>query len=210
MPEVLERRKGKVDHAIWGASITDISNLKKMYLNAVNKPNTDKWANEEKAAVYKSAARSSLNSIQVAEAALQSNPSIKKIIVTDRPARYDEMYEVNEYSNFVLRCRALQSAYKARLVVGEHSLHCKGAVREARYGKAGVTKGFDGVHFRTVEGKEAFTKSLIRILKKEEVGSVMETTSEWEVAGGRRAARRLEAEVPMAGVPTTNQFSPLN
>ena len=110
----------------------------------------------------------------------------------------------------------MESKYRGRLVVGEHSLHCHGARREARYGRPGVTKGYDGVHFRTKEGKKAFTDSLARILKKEEVGSVVEEveqdSQEWEVAGGRgrRAARRMEAESTWADVAAANRYSVLN
>ena len=76
-----------------------------------------------------------------------------------------------------------------------------------------VTKGYDGVHFRTKEGKKAYADSLVRILKKEEVGSVEEQEEEeeeWEVARGRRAARRQEAESPWAGVVTGNSYANLN
>ena len=145
---------------------------------------------------------------------LKDNPELKKVIVTDRPARYDELYELNELANFVLRSRALQSKYRGRLVVGEHSLHCHGAKREARYGRVGVTKGYDGVHFRTNEGKKAYTDSLIRILKKEEVGSVEEKEEEegqeWQEVRGRRAARRQEARTTWANVVSDNQYNILN
>ena len=174
MPEILKRRKGKVDHVVWGASVTDITNLKEQYLAAVSKPNNRTFTSRERAKVYEAAGRSSIATIEVAEQVLEDNPEIKKVIVTDRPARYDELYELNELANFVLRSRALQSKYRGRLVVGEHTLHCHGARREARYGRPGVTKGYDGVHFPTKEGKKAFTDSLVRILKKEEVGSVEE------------------------------------
>ena len=75
-----------------------------------------------------------------------------------------------------------------------------------------VTKGYDGVHFRTKEGKKAYADSLVRILKKEEVGSVEEEEEEeeLEVARGRRAARRQEAESPWAGVVTGNRYANLN
>jgi hypothetical protein len=209
VPEILKRRAGKVDHAIWGESITDITNLKQQYLAALNQPNTGVFCNEDLARVYEAAGRSSIASILVAEKALETNPQLKKIIITDRPARYDDLYELNELSNFVLRSRALQSKYRGRLVVGEHSLHCHGARREARYGRPGATKGYDGVHFRTVEGKRAYTNSLIRILQKEGVSSV-EEEEEWQVASGRRAARRREAEDSRPSVTTSNRYNNFN
>ena len=215
VPDILRRRKGKVDHAIWGASITDITNLKQQYLAAKSRPNNSTFTNGEMSKVYEAAGRSSISSIEVAEQVLKDNPELKKVIVTDRPARYDELYELNELANFVLRSRALQSKYRGRLVVGEHSLHCHGARREARYGRPGVTKGYDGVHFRTKEGKKAYSDSLIRILKREKVGSVEEEEEncqeeEWEVARGRRAARRMEAESTWADVAAANRYSVLN
>ena len=70
------------------------------------------------------------------------------------------------------------------------------------------------MHFRTKEGKKAYTDSLARILKKEEVGSVVEEVEqdnqEWEVAGGTRAARRMEAQSSWAGVVTGNRYDNLN
>ena len=95
--------------------------------------------------------------------------------------------------------------------MGEHSLHCHGARREARYGRPGVTKGYDGVHFRTKEGKKGYTDNLVRILKKEDVGSVEEEESkEWEVARGRKAARRQEARTTYTNVVSDNQYNILN
>ena len=182
------------------------------YLAAMSKPNSRTYTSKERAKVYEAAGRSSITTIEVAEQVLEENPELKKVIITDRPARYDELYELNEMANFVLRSRALQSKYRGRLVVGEHSLHCHGARREARYGRPGVTKGYDGVHFRTKEGKKAFTDSLVRILKKEGVGSVeeQEDCQEWQEVRGRRAARRQEADSSWAGVVTGNRYANLN
>jgi hypothetical protein len=147
----------------------------------------------------------------VAESALKNNPLLLKAIVVERPARYDEMYEVNEFSNFVLRTRAMKSEYCGRLVVGEHTLHCSGARREARYGRPGITRGYDGVHFRTEEGRKAYTSSMIRILRNEGVGSVEDKTgSEWQEVRGGGATRRMETQDNRAGVSTSNRFSSLN
>ena len=211
VPEILERRRGKVDHAIWGASITDITNLKKQYIASTKKKNKDKFISDEKARIYNSAAQSSLTSIEVAEKVLKDNPLLKKAIVTERPPRYDEMFDVNEFSNFVLRARALKSEYRGRLVVGEHTLHGSGARREARYGRPGFTRGYDGVHFRTEEGRKAFTASMTRILRNEGVGTVEDQAgSEWQVVRGRGSARRMEAEDNSEGVSTANRYSSLN
>ena len=78
-----------------------------------------------------------------------------------------------------------------------------------------LTKGYDGVHFRTKEGKKAYSDSLIRILKREKVGSVEEEEEncqeeEWEVARGRRTARRQEAHGSWASVVTGNRYANLN
>ena len=151
IPEILARQSGKVDHAIWGASVTDITNLKKQYQEAMRIPNDSTFTNQERAEVYQAAAQSSLNSIHVAEKALEDNPGIKKKILFERPPHYDELNELSELSNFVLRDRARQSKYQGRLVVGEHTLHCHGARRTARYGKHGpprATTGFISAHRR--------------------------------------------------------------
>jgi hypothetical protein len=67
------------------------------------------------------------------------------------------------------------------------------------------------VHFRTEEGRKAYTGSMIRILRNEGVGSVEdEAGSEWQVVRGRGSARRMEAEDNSAGVSTANRYSNLN
>ena len=210
VPEILARQNGKVDHAIWGASVTDITNLKKQYQAAMRTPNDGVFASKEKAEVYQAAAQSSLNSIQVAEEALEANPNNKKIIKLERPPRYDELKELNKLSNLVLRDRAPQTRNQGQLVVGEHiMLDCHGARRTARYGKPGGTKGYDRVHFRTAEGRKAFTASVIRILKNEAVASVEEECPEWQVVGGRSPARRMKPQETFS-VPTENRLSPLS
>ena len=177
------------------ASVTDITNLKQQYEAAMARPNDSIYTNGERAEVYQVAAQSSINPIHVAEKALEGNPSLRKIIVLERRLRYDELHEVNKLSNFVLRDRARQSKYQGRLVVGEHTLDCHGARKVSRYGKPGTTKGYDKVHFCTPEGKKTFTESVIRILRNEVVGNVVEEEPKWRVVGGRGSARRMEPQV---------------
>ena len=85
-----------------------------------------------------------------------------------------------------------------------------GAKLEARFGKPGVTRGYDGVHFRTAAGRKAYTNSLISILQKAEVGWVEEDCPEWEVARGRRVARSRQQHDSRNSVPTHNRYSTLN
>ena len=145
--------------------------------------------------------------------ALEEDPELQ-IILMQRPARFDSMADVSEWSNFVLSCKVEEAkeTYGVRLVLGEHpSLHTEGAV-EARYGVEGRTPGYDGVHLRGAKGQEAYTDSVIQILRK--AGLSVEG---WQGVGGQEGVRRQEIkrqeriqESRANPTSTQNRFEPLN
>jgi hypothetical protein len=188
IPQLLQIRE--VDNLVLQASTTDITNLKKF-------GQTDANISE----VYEAARKSSANVMEIAEEALKANTNLKKVVIMERPARFDELYDVSEYSNFVLRCLGSKSPYQDRLVVGEHSLYCVDSVRVARYGQPGHTRGYDGVHLRGKEGKDAFSWSVTRILQKAGI-----SMSEWKVSSGRRSTSRQEVQTRTSGITTSNRF----
>ena len=114
--------------------------------------------------------------------ALEEDPELQ-IILMQRPARFDSMADVSEWSNFVLSCKVEEAkeTYGDRLVLGEHpSLHTEVAV-EARYG--------------------------VKILRKAGLGS-----EGWQVVGGQKGIRRQVISQESGANPTItqNRFEPLN
>ena len=199
IPQLLA--KDKADILIIQASVTDITNLKKVPATNVN-------------TIYGKAAESSEDIVKTAKNALEKDPELQ-IILMQRPARFDSMADVSEWSNFVLSCKVEEAKkmYGDRLVLGEHSnLHTEEAV-EARYGVEGRTPGYDGVHLRGTKGQQAYTDSVIQIMRKHGLGS-----EEWQVVRGQKGARRKEVRVQEARSQelranptiTQNRFEPLN
>ena len=198
IPQLLAREK--TDILVIQASVTDITNLKK-----VPSTNID--------FIYGKAVESSENTVKTSTKALEEDPALQ-IILMQRPPRFDSLADVSEWANFVLGCKVEEAKrqYGDQLVLGEHTnLHDQGQV-EARYGVEGRTPGYDGVHLRGGKGKEAYTESVVQILKKAGLGS-----EEWQVVGGqkgarRQAARNQEARKESRTNPTTtqNRFDALN
>jgi hypothetical protein len=194
VPQLLQRDKTR--NLIFQASVTDLSNLKE-----VPKSNTNY--------LYDKATESE-NAIKTAKASLDKDSDLEKVVVMERPPRDDSMYDLNEWANFVLRCQGEEAReqYGDRLVVGRHTnLYLEdGASKVAIYGEQGRTFGYDGVHMRGVEGKLAYTKSVIDILKKSGLESL-----KWKVVGDKEASnkKKVSQEVRRP-VTTSNRFSMLN
>jgi hypothetical protein len=151
--------------------------------------------------------------VKISTKALEKYPTLH-IILMQRPPRFDPLADVSEWANYVLSCKVEEARrqYGDRLVLGEHTnLHDQGQV-EARYGVEGRTPGYDGVHLRGGKGKEAYTESVVQILRRAGLGS-----EEWKVVEGQKGARRQadmsqEAREESRTNPTTtqNRFDALN
>ena len=193
-PQLLAREKA--DILVFQASVTDITNLRKISTINVN-------------STYEKAVESSESAIKTATKALDNDVQLQ-VILMQRPARYDSMADVSEWANFVLSCKVEEAKkqYGDRLVLGEHSsLHTEGAV-EARYGMESRTPGYDGVHLRGAKGQEAYTDSVIAILRKTGLCS-----EQWQVVGGKTGSRRQdvrEQEVSRQEVMQESRVNQIN
>ena len=124
------------------------------------------------------------------------------------PPRFDSLADLSEYGTMILKTKVEQAKvkYGDRLQVGiHHSLYKEGRARETIYGVPGQTKGYDGVHMRGVGGQEAYTNSVISILKEAGVHQ-----AKWKVARGRRSIRRQEVRQEARPTTTNNRYQGLN
>ena len=116
------------------------------------------------------ASTSSYNAIKIASEALKSNhPNLKKVIVSQRTPRYDNLNQLNEFANNELHkaWETLPENIRGKVVIGHHKLDCKEAIHVSRYGAAGTGVGgklVDGLHMRGSSGKIAYTRSMANIM----------------------------------------------
>ena len=194
VPQLLKERM--VDNLIMSVSVTDITNL-----NKVPKENVHY--------LHEKAQESVETTVEVATNALDDNPDLKVVIMA-APPRFDSMADLTEYGTVILKTKVEQAKvkYGDRLQVGVHnSLYSEGETRDNLYGVAGHTHGYDGVHLRGVGGQEAYTKSVIAILKEAGVHK-----AQWKVARGRRSSREqvVRKETTSNVVTTNNRYEALN
>ena len=198
VPQLLKERM--VDNLIMSVSVTDITNL-----NIVPKENMN--------FLHMKVQESVESTVKVATDALENNSELKVVIMA-APPRYDSLAELSEYGNLIVKTRVEEAKVKFgdRLQVGEHtSLYMEGDARGAIFGVPGLTKGYDGVHMRGVRGQEAYTNSVIEILKEAGVYQAKWKEARWKEAKGRRPIRRQEVkESQPKNITTSNMFSGLN
>ena len=107
---------------------------------------------------------------EVATNALQSNPTLEKVVIFDRIPRHDphnvDPYglksELSNYGNKIYRQLKEKSKMKEKIVIGEHSLDFKGNMKEKIYGR----ENFDGIHMRGPLGFNFYTRSVLNMLTK--------------------------------------------
>ena len=115
---------------------------------------------------------SARNIFSTAENALASHPGLKKVVVMNQTPRYDEK-SVDPLSlkpvlallfNNTLTELWTGSKFRAKVVIGAHSLDCSGGVKEARYRDIKYKK-YDGLHLYGPSGRKAYTVSVLNIFK---------------------------------------------
>lgn len=115
---------------------------------------------------------STSNLFKVAQNAIKQVPDLKKVIILNRIPRYDPVSvdpnqmksKLSVYGNSVYQQLWMEAGCPDNIVVGEHSLGCKGTLRNMRYGKAD-SKEFDGIHLRGPAGASHYTNGVARIFK---------------------------------------------
>jgi hypothetical protein len=105
-----------------------------------------------------------------AENAILKHPEVKKIVILEHPPRFDIEEkdplglkpEFAKYANNMYRHLWFQSNMKDRIVIGQHKLECSEQARIDRYMNKKKNK-YDGVHMYSVEGRKAYTESVLSI-----------------------------------------------
>ena len=161
----IELKKEQVDYLILQAGSVDITNL-----DTKNKP-------DENIDYFKQEVRfSAKNLFATAEAALDTQPSLQKVVIMNLTPRY-QMISDDPLSlkpalvllfNNTLTELWLDSPYKQKIVIGKHNLDCTGGIREARYRDIKNQK-FDAVHLFGPSGQKAYTISVLDILKSADI-----------------------------------------
>lgn len=181
------------------------------------------------------AVMSAKNMFQVAVDALSSSPNLEKIILMKQIPRYDPSHvdplalkpALSQLYNNTLTNEWMTSQYKDRILIGNHSIECTGAIKEARYRET-KTGRFDGIHLYGSSGRKAYTLSMLRILKESKI-----TSSDFEYhqsceqyryqagqktyrqqnknqqTGNRRNNRNVNNQKSVFSLPTQNRFRSL-
>ena len=110
--------------------------------------------------------------LTTAHNALIPFPNLKKVVIMEHAPRFDPAHvdplgikpELAKFANATFSQLLFTSPLRERLAIGSHKLDCVGEnIRRHFQGK--YSRRYDGVHMYTWEGKEAFTKSFIPIIK---------------------------------------------
>ena len=102
---------------------------------------------------------------------ITKHPEIKSVLIMEHAPRYDEARihptgtkaMLAKYANSTFQTLWDTSNMKDKIVIGKHSLNCKEDMINALY-KEDNTGRFDGVHFNSKRGTEAFTLSVLKMI----------------------------------------------
>ena len=160
-----EVMKEPIEYLLLQAGSVDITNLK-------TKDNSIEKSENLKEEVRLAAK----NLFSSAEAALEAQPSIKKVVIMTLTPRYDlpavdprslKPAMAQMYNN-TLGELWLDSSLKDRIVIGIHRLECAGGIREARFRDL-RNRRYDGIHMYGPSGKKAYTISVLDILSTADI-----------------------------------------
>ena len=219
-----ELKKAKFDYLVLAAPTVDKTNI-----DASNiKPD------DSTEAIKKKVETSCKDMFHVAERALESNSSLKEVIIMNHAPRFDtkEADPVNikpklaTFANNLLEEKWLESSYKNRIHVGSHELPCVPGPQQKKLYADQRDGNYDGIHLYGAQGKQAFTHSVTNILLSSVEQPTQSDKRQAIPAGNTNLsdsyhtrcpqakyaqARRLYSEV-VYGKPihTQNRFSPLS
>ena len=151
--------KRDYSYVVFHGSTTDISNLD---ISLSNPANIEYYKQE--------VCTASKNMISAARNFILKNPRIEKVLIVERPPRFDPPDSdpahlkawLSDYANGVLHDELAKSNVKQRVFVCPHSL--PQTFEQDLYGHP-ARRGFDGVHLHGSNGCIAFTHSMCNILQ---------------------------------------------
>ena len=162
-----ELKKDEYEALVLQAGSVDISNLN-------TKDDPAKYIEYFK----QEAITSAKNLFTVAVRALETEPTLKKVVLMKQTPRYDPS-DVDPLAlkptlsmlfNNTLTSEWMESSYKSEIFIGNHNIDCTGASRESRYRNT-QTGQFDGVHLYGSSGQKFYTLSVLNILKDANITS---------------------------------------
>ena len=120
--------------------------------------------------------QSAKNTFSVAVDALNTHPSLQKVVICKQIPRYDTAETdplqlksaLSHIFNNTLVDQWMKSPLKDKIYVGTHNIDCSGGIREARY-RCTKSGRYDGVHLYGTTGPKAYTNSVINILKSADI-----------------------------------------
>ena len=105
-----------------------------------------------KADQYSMAKKSALNMLALAEKALRENSTLERLVLMEYPPRADseQLGEISQYGNTVLRTEVNKSEFRRQIVVGSMGNLKYSSLEEMvdRFGPRNVHPRFDGIHLR--------------------------------------------------------------
>ena len=156
--------------------------------------------------------QSARNLINCAEEASKNNPNLRKIIVAKQIPRYDSFNtnppglktSLSYIFNSALVDLAASSDLKEKLIIGDHTLDCEGAVREARY-KNSRTGRYNSVHLFGPSGVKAYTESILKIFKSANL--IKNYVPKYYDEVNKMAKSLVSVQSRRVNIPTSNRFS---
>ena len=116
---------------------------------------------------------SSQKMFSIAESALQSFPSLRKVIILRKPPRFDPAAidplglkpQLSRFGDAVLFDLWCNSSFKARIIIGDHQLPHRLDEDHSRVFGDPKLCHYDGIHMYGPHGRKAFLASILNILK---------------------------------------------
>ena len=151
----------KFSHLVLSAPSVDITNM-----------NTKNIKDDDDVEAFKQKiAKSCENIFTVAQNAITKHPELKSVLIMEHAPRHDEARidptgtkaKLAVYANSTFQTLWDRSEMKDKIVLGKHSLNCREDMVNAWY-KDDNTGRFDGIHFNSRRGKEAFTLSVLKMI----------------------------------------------
>ena len=114
----------------------------------------------------------SRNMISAARNIILRNPAVEKVIVLERPPRFDPpsldpfrmKNQISKFGNEALHDALEHCDVKDKIVISNHSL--PDSFQHNLYGHPDSI-AFDGIHFNGIDGRNHYTRSLCNILQKQ-------------------------------------------
>ena len=100
--------------------------------------------------------------VHLANRATREYPQIKKVVILTRPPRLDTLSELSEKSNIALKEEAIKTG-NDKIKVMDHNIALQGLTKENVFGVKSERN--DGIHMNGKHGKQAYTNSMIHVLK---------------------------------------------